>query len=314
MNKLVSIIIPTFNRANIIGETLDSVLNQIYQNWECLIIDDGSTDNSIEIIENYTQKDSRFQYHKRPENITKGVSTCRNIGFKKSKGVFLNFIDSDDIITTNHIEVHLENFSKYTIECSVTNAKNFIDNMENQKNYWSKNILAEDMILEMIKNDVLWAIGSVFWSKECFKTQNPFIEEIINSEEWAFHLFQIINGCNYHINPETTYLVRNHENRAGRTSSYKKVYSIYKARVYVFELLNLKKILNKERELYLLKDIFFALRLSIKDRCLKLSLMILFFLFKNIFNFYNKIIVLKIIFVASPIYFFIKKGEKLFKL
>ena len=60
---LVSIIIPTFNRAHLIGETLNSVLAQTYPYWECIIIDDGSTDNSKKIIGEYVKKDFRFHYY-----------------------------------------------------------------------------------------------------------------------------------------------------------------------------------------------------------------------------------------------------------
>ena len=60
---LVSIIIPAYNRAHLIGETLDSVLAQTYINWECIVIDDGSNDNTSELLAEYCKKDNRFQYH-----------------------------------------------------------------------------------------------------------------------------------------------------------------------------------------------------------------------------------------------------------
>ena len=77
---LVSIIIPTYNRAHLIGETLDSVLAQTYQNWECIIVDDGSSDSTDSLIATYKTIDVRFQYlHRTPEKI-KGANACRNIG------------------------------------------------------------------------------------------------------------------------------------------------------------------------------------------------------------------------------------------
>lgn len=62
-DKLVSIIIPVYNRALLIGETLDSILCQSYANWECLLIDDGSSDNTAQIVNDYVLRDSRFQYY-----------------------------------------------------------------------------------------------------------------------------------------------------------------------------------------------------------------------------------------------------------
>ena len=315
MKQLVSIIIPTFNRGNLIKETLDSIINQSHANWECLVIDDGSTDNTEEILQKYINKDPRFQFYKRSHELIKGVSVCRNIGFKISKGEFINFVDSDDLMTPNHIEIHLKNFSNNNIECSVTNAKIFTNNKENTKGFWSKNIFAEDIVSEMIKNDVLWAIGSVIWKRSAFKNLNtPFFEDLICSEEWAMHLFQIVNGCKYHIDLETTFLVRNHENRVGKISSLSKTMSIYKARIYILDLLKSQNCLTKQRELYLLKDVFFALRLTIKNNYFKLMLNILGFVLKNLVFFKNKGYAFKILFVAFPIYSVTRKGEKLFKI
>ena len=69
---LVSVIIPTYNRAHLIGETLDSVLAQTYQNWECIIVDDGSSDDTDEVIGEYVKKDNRFKYYHRPDEHLPG--------------------------------------------------------------------------------------------------------------------------------------------------------------------------------------------------------------------------------------------------
>lgn len=65
MKPLVSIIIPTHNREHLIGETLDSILAQTYTSWECIIVDDGSTDDKRKVTDEYIKKDNRFQYHHR---------------------------------------------------------------------------------------------------------------------------------------------------------------------------------------------------------------------------------------------------------
>lgn len=103
-SKLISIIIPTFNRAHLIIETLVSIKQQTYVNWECLIIDDGSTDNTISVITDFCKWDSRFTYLHRPTNRLRGPSSCRNYGFELSKGNFIQFFDSDDIMHPNHLE------------------------------------------------------------------------------------------------------------------------------------------------------------------------------------------------------------------
>ncbi|HEX9600942.1 MAG TPA: glycosyltransferase family 2 protein, partial [Mariniflexile sp.] len=67
IRPLVSIIIPTYNRGHLIGETLESVLCQTYDNWECLVIDDGSTDNTDALVQGYLNKDNRIKFYHRPE-------------------------------------------------------------------------------------------------------------------------------------------------------------------------------------------------------------------------------------------------------
>jgi glycosyltransferase involved in cell wall biosynthesis len=96
---LVSIIIPTYNRANVLDQTLDSVLRQTYTNWECIVVDDGSTDGTDKMVSEYCKQDSRFQYHKRPKECRKGGNVCRNLGFELSKGIFIKWLDSDDVLS-----------------------------------------------------------------------------------------------------------------------------------------------------------------------------------------------------------------------
>src|SRR5690606_927984 len=104
---LVSIIIPTFNRAHLIGETLDSVLSQTYTNWECIVVDDGSTDSTDALLASYCEKDARIQYHHRPKEHLSGGNGARNYGFKLSKGEYIQWFDSDDLMLNSKIEIKL---------------------------------------------------------------------------------------------------------------------------------------------------------------------------------------------------------------
>jgi glycosyltransferase involved in cell wall biosynthesis len=101
---LCSIIIPTFNRESLIQYTLDSILNQTYVNWECIIVDDGSSDNTVEIIKKNMTNDSRFRFYERPFYLKKGANSCRNYGFSKVSGEFVQWFDSDDIMFPSMLE------------------------------------------------------------------------------------------------------------------------------------------------------------------------------------------------------------------
>ncbi|SOC78568.1 Glycosyltransferase involved in cell wall bisynthesis [Salinimicrobium sediminis] len=98
MNPLVSIIVPTYNRCAFLGETMDSILVQQYSNWECIIVDDGSTDYTKELVDFYCSKDERIKYFKRPDSLTNGANNCRNYGFAMSIGDYINWFDDDDVM------------------------------------------------------------------------------------------------------------------------------------------------------------------------------------------------------------------------
>lgn len=99
----VSVVIPTFNRAQIIAESLQSVINQTYKDIEAIVVDDGSTDNTREVVGSF--KDPRISY-KYQEN--RGVSAARNAGIKVSSGEYIAFLDSDDIWLSPNLELKVK--------------------------------------------------------------------------------------------------------------------------------------------------------------------------------------------------------------
>ena len=104
INTTVSIIIPCYNQGQFLDETLASVVNQTYTDWECLIVNDGSVDNTAEIALNWVAKDNRFQYFLKKNG---GVSSARNYGIEKAKGEYIQFLDSDDLIDKRKLELSL---------------------------------------------------------------------------------------------------------------------------------------------------------------------------------------------------------------
>lgn len=97
-NDLISVVIPLFNAEKFLQPLMDSIIQQTYTNWEVIFVDDGSQDNSAQVVRNQIVKDQRFRLLSRPENEVKGAQTCRNIGMREAKGEYLIFFDADDII------------------------------------------------------------------------------------------------------------------------------------------------------------------------------------------------------------------------
>lgn len=107
MNPIISIIIPVYNRAALVVETLRSIQAQTRSDWECILIDDRSTDETPSVLRRFCEEDPRFRFFSRPTERPKGPSACRNFGFSQSQGRFIFFFDSDDLLAPDFIEAHL---------------------------------------------------------------------------------------------------------------------------------------------------------------------------------------------------------------
>jgi len=119
MNEyLVSIVTPVYNSARFISDTIDSIQSQTYKNWELLLIDDCSSDNSYEIIKSYMKDDNRIKYIKLEKNS--GAAISRNTGIKNAKGRFIAFVDSDDLWKSRKLEVQVNYMLKHKIAFSFT--------------------------------------------------------------------------------------------------------------------------------------------------------------------------------------------------
>ncbi|WGD34880.1 glycosyltransferase family 2 protein [Olleya sp. YS] len=105
---MISIIIPIYNREHLIEETIASIKAQSYTSWECIIVDDGSTDTTVNITKKIIEADKRFQLFERPSNLKKGPSSCRNYAITKIKGHYIQFFDSDDIMHPEHLKLKIE--------------------------------------------------------------------------------------------------------------------------------------------------------------------------------------------------------------
>lgn len=116
MEELVSIIIPIYNSQNKIRKTIQSVVNQTYSNLQILLIDDGSTDQSLSICHHFKNFDERIEIY---TGENKGVSHARNVGLKVSKGKYIYFIDSDDYIKISTIETLVMNMERYNADISI---------------------------------------------------------------------------------------------------------------------------------------------------------------------------------------------------
>ncbi len=176
-----SIIIPTYNRADIISRTIESVLNQKFIDFELIVVDDGGTDNTGEVINSF--HDKRIHYYWK-DNEERGAA--RNYGASKAKGKYLNFFDSDDVMYADHLEIAY-NFIKKTVGPEVIHlAFDIVDEELNQMD--SLNSLPDPINPLLIKGNVLSCDG-VFIRADIFN-ENKFIEDrkLAASEDYELWL------------------------------------------------------------------------------------------------------------------------------
>jgi glycosyltransferase involved in cell wall biosynthesis len=105
VNPIVSIIIPTYNRADYLNRAIDSVINQTFKNWELLIIDDGSTDATFDIVNEYIIRNENIRYLKQSNE---GLALAYNTGILVSSGIYLTFLGSDDEYKQNHLQARID--------------------------------------------------------------------------------------------------------------------------------------------------------------------------------------------------------------
>lgn len=185
---LISIIIPTYNRANLIGDTLGSVLAQTYTNWECIVVDDGSTDTTEEVLLDYLAKDKRFQYYKRPNNYLSGGNGARNYGFEKSNGAYINWFDSDDLMFPDFIEFKVEKaLSNPESDFVVTRGQNFFKDGKIQPLNMAQNLKYELNHNNFVLFNVFW-ITHDFFCKKASIGNVRFDEEIKSGQEYNFFI------------------------------------------------------------------------------------------------------------------------------
>lgn len=196
MNFKATIIIPTYNRANLISETLESLIAQTYRNWECIIIDDGSTDNTGEVVGQFLKKDSRFQMFLRPENHLKGPSGCRNFGIKKAIGDFILFFDDDDIMHPQNLELSVLELSSNNVSFCRYTRDIFFDDFAVEfdfSKHYSSFLIDSKHIESILKHELFCITGSILWKKECFEAHR-FVEILTYGEEWELYSRIISSG------------------------------------------------------------------------------------------------------------------------
>jgi len=186
--SLVSIITPTYNSEKFISETIKSVLNQTYTNWELLITDDLSTDNTVAIVESHAKNDSRIKLFKLEKNS--GAAIARNNSINNSRGRYIAFLDSDDLWLLNKLELQIEFMKKGNYALTYTSYEKFKNKDTFISNIYSLNKLNYN---NMLKNNYIGCLTAIYDSKLLGKM---FMPNIRRRQDYALWL-KILKRIDY---------------------------------------------------------------------------------------------------------------------
>ena len=178
-NPQISIIIPTYNRADFLPKTITSILNQTYQEWEAIIVDDASIDNTEEIVKGY--QDSRIQYVSHKYNL--GISAARNTGIKNSKGKYIALLDSDDEWLPEKLSCQMKIFQKEDLKCGVVCTSAYIVKDGKISSCKALPNRLDSIYEKLIFKNIIWC-SSVLIRKECFEKLGLFDEHLKSCEDW----------------------------------------------------------------------------------------------------------------------------------
>ncbi|WP_027880043.1 glycosyltransferase family 2 protein [Mesoflavibacter zeaxanthinifaciens] len=186
MNKLISIIIPIYNRSTIVSKTLDTIKAQTYTHWECILVDDGSTDNTLDVLENYRNSDARFKVFIRPNSVQKGANGCRNYGFNQANGDYVNWFDSDDIMLPDFLKEKVMSFSSSVNAVINRNAYGNADfsQFRDSKFDYQLDNLFENYALETIELQTC----SFMWQRTYLLNKMLFDETLHRYQDNEFHI------------------------------------------------------------------------------------------------------------------------------
>lgn len=211
----VSVIIPCFNYGHFVGETLDCVRAQTLTNWECLVVDDGSTDGTRHVAEQYAAEDSRIRYIFQPNA---GHSAARNTGLRRAQGHYIQFLDADDAIQSRKLEMqaaYLETHAE--IEIVYGEHRYFTTETRQQALEAAVNLSQtpggpeSDILLRLMQRNIM-VIHAPLFRRRLFDTVGPLDTALAAAEDWDFWLRCALSGARFHFQNwnQSQALVRHH--------------------------------------------------------------------------------------------------------
>jgi glycosyltransferase involved in cell wall biosynthesis len=229
----VSVIIPVYNRVNLIQETLQSVIDQTYPYWEAIVVDDGSTDGSYELVIRLAELDHRIKAFRR-DRQPKGAPVCRNIGITKSVGQFLMFLDSDDLLAPFCLEQRINLFHENKKLDFIVLPTLLFNNEVNDLNIQWNIDTEDDDLLRFLGVDGIWPIMGPIYKREAILKVGGFREDLPFWQDFDLDIRCLLTDLTYRkffSHRPDNYVRKNYKDSISRTISYTKDRQILQRRI-----------------------------------------------------------------------------------
>jgi len=192
----VSVIIPIYNRERLLPNTLDSVANQTFGDWECVLVDDHSVDKSFQVATEYATRDGRFVALRR-KGERGNANVCRNQGFAASSGEYIVFLDSDDLLTSACLEERVQFMDLHCdLDFAVFAGELFLlvpgDLGQAQNSSDGSDDLTASLTL-----DHPWGTPNPIWRRKSLRRVGPWDEELVKWQDVEFHVRALVKGMRY---------------------------------------------------------------------------------------------------------------------
>ena len=220
---LVSVIMPAYNSAPFIEEAITSVINQSYDNWELLVIDDASTDGTVLIINSQAARDPRIILLKNP--INKGPGYSRNLGIENAKGTFIAFLDADDMWLPHKLEIQIDFMREHNLE--MTFSSYYLQKENQDKPFAIVEALPILTYRKLLKSNYVGNLTGIY---DVSKTGKVFAPVMRKRQDWALWLtiLKNIGKTRAVTQPLAIYRVRQESLSQNKSSLINYNFSIYR--------------------------------------------------------------------------------------
>jgi hypothetical protein len=255
---VISIIIPTYNRANLLAETLNSLLAQTWSDWEAIVVDDASTDHTVALLQQFAQNDPRIRWQ--VNHCSMGAPTCRNIGTELARGDYFIYLDSDDCLAPQCLENrYREMQAAPELDFGIFLCAFFKQVPGDHNMLWNSQKAVPDLD-RWLGWDSPWQTASPIWRRRAIEALGPWNQNLPSLQDFDFHIRALLCNLNYRWfdRVDCFWRMPQHATIGSKTFSPTHLHSHEQLFADIADRLRLQSLWNRDRKI-LISSLYFML-------------------------------------------------------